>query len=613
MTAEDPIFWQMWPVLIGLVIAAILYSWERWSLEVVAAGITVTLIVFFYLFPIADATLQPSAGALLAGYANPALITILCLLIIGQGMFHTGAIEGPAGAISDMVKTRPIIVLSSGILIVFVVSAFLNNTPLVVMFIPFVAAIAQRMSLAPSRMMMHLSFLCIMAGMTTLIGSSTNLLVSDAMKRFTGEGLDFFALTPMGLMLAVPGILYVVFVMNRLLPKRENGEDDTTKSTGRQFVAQIDITASHPLHGAEPKAGMFTELTNMSVRLIKRGERNILPPFGDIALKSGDSLVVATTRKNLSDFLKSHPEYLTEAFGNGVDAQSEDSPGGGLITFEAVVAPASRMIGRTIAQSGLTLDRDLVVLGVQRRSQMIRSALPNIRLDSGDTLLMLARREKLKSLSANRDLLPLVYSAVDVPDLRKAGMARIIFLGVIVASALSLLPILHASLLGAVAMIASGCLNQRQALRALDTRIFFLVGSALGLGVAMEATGAAIFLADQVTSTFLPMGPVVLLSALFLLVAILTNVMSNSATAILFAPVALNIAEQAQIDPIVLVMTVIYAANCSFATPIAYQTNLLVMGPGRYRFMDFLIAGGPLVLIIWLSYTLIAPRFFGIG
>jgi len=252
------------------------------------------------------------------------------------------------------------------------------------------------------------------------------------------------------------------------------------------------------------------------------------------------------------------------------------------------------------------------VVGVQRRESMIRSSLTNVRLEAGDTLLMLSRRSAIRKLGMERDLLPLVQSAVDVPDVRKAGIARAIFLGVIVSAAVGLLPILHASILGAVAMIATGCLNQRQALRALDTRIFFLVGSALALGIAMERTGAALFLAEQVTALVLPFGPVVLLSVLFLLVAALTNVMSNSATAVLFAPIALGMAQQSGIDAEALLLTVILAANCSFATPIAYQTNLLVMGPGAYSFMDFVHAGVPLVILLWLSFTLIAPFYFGL-
>jgi di/tricarboxylate transporter len=596
------VYWQMWPVLFGLMVAAVLYSWERWSLEAVSAGIVVTLILFFHFFPLDDAASNPSAAQMLAGFGNPALITILALLVVGQGMFHTAAIEGPAAMISRNAKDHPVMVFGIGILIVFLVSAFLNNTPLVVMFIPFVAAIAQTLNIGPSRMMMHLSFVCILAGMTTLIGSSTNLLVSDSLLRATGEGLGFFALTPIGLILSIPGLLYVVFVMNRLIPPRDHTEDEIGKTTGRQFVAQFNITPSHPLHGTEPVAGMFAELSDMTVRLIRRGERTILPPFMDIALKSGDSVVVATTRANLTKFLKEHPEYLSDAFQNKA-SEIDSGDVSGLVTFEAVVAPASRLISRTVGQAAGMLTAEFVVLGVQRRQQMIRSALPSVRLDAGDTLLILARRTSLRSFGLQRDLLPLVQTTIDIPDVTKAGIARLIFVGVIVCAATGALPILLASLIGALAMILTGCLNQRQALRSLDTRIFFLVGSALALGQAMEVTGAAGFLASQVTAALLPLGTVVLLSGLFLMVALLTNVISNSATAILFAPVALKIAETADLSPVLLVLTVIYAANCSFATPIAYQTNLLVMGPGRYRFLDFLRAGGPLVILIWVTYT----------
>lgn len=243
---------------------------------------------------------------------------------------------------------------------------------------------------------------------------------------------------------------------------------------------------------------------------------------------------------------------------------------------------------------------------------MIRKRMLDIRLEAGDVLLLFGYERDISALRQNRDLILLDWSTAELPDIRKAKMARIVFVATIAAAALSVVPIEIAALGGALAMIATGCLNIRQAVRALDMRIFLLIGAAFAMGLALERTGGAEFIGTNVVTAVLPYGPQALIAAVFLIVAIFTNIISNSAAALLFAPIALSIAEKADIDPIVMVLTVIFAANCSFATPIAYQTNLLVMGPGHYRFGDFARFGIPLILLLWVSYVLLVPVLFGL-
>jgi len=216
----------------------------------------------------------------------------------------------------------------------------------------------------------------------------------------------------------------------------------------------------------------------------------------------------------------------------------------------------------------------------------------------------------MQALRNDRDLLLLDWSRMELPDIRKSYYARMIFVATIAVAALSLMPIEIAALGGALAMIATRCLNIRQAVRALDMRIFLLIGAAFAMGLSLERTGGAAFIGEGVVDIFMPYGNQVLIAAVFLVIAFFTNVISNSAAALLFAPIALSISAQTGIDPIAMVLTVIFAANCCFATPIAYQTNLLVLGPGHYKFGDFIRFGGPLILLLWVSYTLLAPVFF---
>lgn len=602
--------WQMWAVLGGLCIAIVFYCWERFPIEMVSASIVAILLVFFHFFPLQ--TGNPSVTALLAGFANPALITIMALLIVGQGIFQTGAMEGPTQALLRSFDQYPKATLLGMFAFVFVISAFINNTPVVVMFIPILGAIAKRMEQSASKLMIPLSYVCIMAGMTTLIGSSTNLLVADSLLTTSGVHLGFFAPTGPGLFLAGIGIVYVMFVLPHLLPDHSSMEEELAGAGGRQFIAQLEVTADHPLAGKKPVAGMFLDLPDMTVRMIQRGEHALLPPFDQIELKSGDLVIVAATRQTLTDLLSKNANFmrgLLQTAGPGDDP----APGDQLKMTEAVVAPGSRLIGRTIAQIGFRHSTGCVVLGIQRRSRMIRSRMGEIRLEAGDTLLLFGTSNSMRQMRADRDLLLMEWSATALADPRRANIARVIFGGVVLFAATGTMPIAVASFLGAVAMIVGGCLNTRQAARAVDMRVYLLIGSAISLGTAMQVTGAADLLALGVVSVFEPFGPVVLMSALFILVAVLTNVLSNSATAILFTPIAIGAANQLGVDPTPFAMTVLFAANTSFATPIGYQTNLLVMGPGHYRFVDYLRAGTPLIILFWAGYTGYIALYYALG
>lgn len=600
--------WQMWAAMAFVAVAIIFYIWEKFAIEVVSASIVAVILVFFQFFPLAQN--NPDAGVILAGFANPALLTIMALLVVGQGIFQTGAMDGPTQSLLTSYDKRPLLTMIAIFFFVFVVSAFINNTPVVVMFIPILVAIAGRMGASPSKIMIPLSYVCILAGMTTLIGSSTNLLVSDSYSAFTGEQLAFFAPSRYGLVLAFVGILYVTFILPRLLPDRATMEREIAGGDGKQFIAQLEITRDHPLRGQAPVAGMFPDLPDITVRMIQRGEHAILPPFDEVKLRTGDLLIVAATRKTLSDLLTSRAEFLRGLLQSG-SSGDEPSPGERLGLSESVIPPGSRLIGRTVEQIGFRHLTGCVVLGVQRRSRMIRKKMGEIRIESGDVLLLFGKAESLRRLRNERDLLLMAWATTDLPDPRRANYALAIFGGVVIAAATNLMPIVHASILGAVGMIAAGCLNSRQAARAVDMRVYLLVGSAFALGTALQTTGAADYLAGLVVSTFSPFGPVALVSVLFILIAALTNVLSNNATAILFTPIAIGAANQMGEDPTLFALTVLFAANTSFATPIGYQTNLLVMGPGHYRFADYIRAGSPLVLLMWLVFTAIAWFHFG--
>lgn len=608
----------MWMVFAVVAMAIAAYARERVSMEMVSISVLVVLLVFFHVFPAPgpEGANRLDAAALLAGLANPALISILCLLVIGQGLFHAGALERPTRILLIIGHRRPHLILVLSLLLAMTISAFLNNTPVTVMFIPIISAVAVRAGTVPSRVMMPLSFLCVLGGMTTLIGSSTNLLVAEASGRLGAGTIGFFDFMIPGLLLMTIGAAYVLALMPALLPRYEPIADSVTES-GRQFIAQITLTAGHSLVGTVVTKNRIPALPDLTVRLIQRDELALLPPFDSIALRPGDVVIVAATRQALTEALAAKADLLegmiSHGLSGGLEETSPSPPRAGDLTLvEAVVAPGSRLIGNTVEQTGFHHLTGTIVFGIQRRSRMIRARMRDIRLEAGDVLLLLGSRRRIQELRQSRDVLLLEWSSRDVPNLRNAHRARIIFAGVVLVAAMGLLPIVIAALGGAGLMVATGCLTLRQAARAIDRRIFLLVGAALAMGAALEVTGGAAVLAHGIVNLCAGMGAGVVLSALFLVTAIMTNLLTNNATAVLFAPIAVDAARSIGADPLVFLFTVIFAANCSFVTPVGYQTNLLVMGPGRYRFYDYCKAGLPLLILLWLSFSLFAPWYYGL-
>ncbi len=609
---------HMW-VTFSLILGAIfLFANDRIPIELTSISIVALLLVFFHLFPVLDSegNNQLNAPELLKGFANPVLFAIMALLVIGQGLYNTGALDGPANLIAKLGRIGPWLAFGVAFLIAGTISAFMNNTPVVVIFIPIIAAVANNMGISASRALMPLSFMCILGGMTTLIGSSANLIAATIAEQNDVPKIGFFDFTIPGLVLASIGALYVIFILPYLI--RDNEETDSASQqgdTGKQFIAQIPITQHHPWIGFESQAGFFPKLRDMTVRLVRRGLVQHLPPFDDVQLQESDVVVLAATRKVLADSLLQSPsqsQTKSEEEEEETDQTKTTTRRGTLLIAEAVVAPASRLIGANVDPEIIHAETGMDFVGIQRRSRMGRGALENIRIEAGDVILLHGERKDIKHLRSNRNLLLLDWLTEELPQTHHALHALVIFGITIWAAATSMLPIAIAALMGAVAMIATGCLNVRQASRAIDGKVFLLVGTAFALATPLQITGGANYVAQGVVSTFSGLGPAVLLSAFFLLTAILTNFLSNAATAALMAPIAVSAAREIGADPMPFVYGLIFALNCSFATPIAYQTNLIVMGPGNYSFKDFLRGGLPLILLIWIAYSLFAPFYFNL-
>ncbi|MEP4379033.1 MAG: SLC13 family permease [Alphaproteobacteria bacterium] len=615
----DPSQLGMWMTFAVIVVALVMYTLERLTFELTSLGVICVLLVFFHFVPVIDADgnniLNPTR--LLAGFANPALLTVIALLVMGEGLARTGVLEAGAQLFFRYGRGHAALATGLAFVAVLVVSGFMNNTPVVVIFIPIMQALASRLGQSPSRLMMPLSFAAILGGMVTLIGSSTNLLVSGMLIELGNEGFSFFQFAVPGAALALVGVVYVIFACPRLLPERAL-LTNAIAGGGRQFMAEIAVTEDSKFYGMQPRGGFFPDLKDMTVRLILHDGESFIPPFDDdFQLADGDTIVVAATRAALTEALKGEPEQFHPELDQDWERfETEDGNQrwqvGNQVLAEAMVTPASRLVGQNLNQIGFRYQYHCVVLGVQRRSQMIRARVTDIRLEPGDVLLMQGRASDVEGLRGNQDILLVEWTAAEMPAVHHASSTLVIFAAVIASAALGVVPIEIATLVGAGAMLATGVLNIRQATRAIDRTIVMMIAAALALGSALQATGGAEFLAGLLLSVVGDASPAVILSAFFLLVAVLANIISTKATAVLFTPIAVGLANGLALPIEPFAVAVVFAANCSFASPVGYQTNLLVMAPGNYRFVDFVRVGSPLLIIVWLIFSLVAPWYYGL-
>ncbi len=608
---------QMVAVFVLIAAALALYVTEKVPIEITSLGVICGLLVLFQVMPleIAPGISAVTPGRILSGFSNPALLTVLGLLVLGEGLARTGILT--QGGLLIMRATRGsawisvVLVLSA----VMLISAFLNNIPVVVLAIPIMQALSLQLRHAPSRDMMALSFASILGGMTTLIGSSTNLLVSGTLRDLGFEPFGFFDFTVPGVVLAAVGMAYLVFVMPRLMPDRAPTHDAVTQG-GKQFIAQITVTEQSRLDGLKSVGGFFRELSNMTVQMVQRREQAFLPPFDDLTLRAGDVLVVAATRQSLAAFAETEPGLLFPSLREDMPPGRVGGEGrwshGEQALAEVMVPPGSYMIGSTLEQVGFRYKHHCIVLGIERRAKMLRERMTRVPLEAGDVLLIQGRRPDINKLRGLRSVILLEWSASELPASHYALSAALIFFAVIGVAASGLVPVVVAALCGAAAVVAVGILSVESALRALDPKIVLTIVMALALGTSMQATGGADFLAHLLLAALFGAAPAVVLSAFFLLVAGLSNVLSTKATAVLFTPIAAGIALELSVPVEPFAVAVVFAANCSFASPIGYQTNLLVMTPGNYRFTDFIRAGLPMIFLVWIAFSLFAPVYYGL-
>lgn len=535
-----------------------------------------------------------------AGFSNPAVLTIAALFVVAAGLQRTEALAFvdrllfPQRPSTAQAVFRIMVPVSA-------LSAFLNNTPIVAMLMPRVQQWAARHNLAPSKLLIPLSYAAIVGGMITLIGTSTNLVISGLMIQAGLPGLRLFDLTWVGLPVAVAVILFFTLLGHRLLPDRRHEQGDFEEGL-RECLFELRVTPAGTLEGKTVEEAGLRALGEAYLVHIRRSGR-VIPAAPEQVLQGGDVLTFVGSARMIEQLLER--DGLERALPSVEENAAQTLP-----LFEAVVAPSSTLVGKTLREVQFREQYGGVVLGIQRQGQRIVGSLGRIPIEAGDLLLIEARNGFDRRWNARRDEFYLVAPRSPErprPRPRHAPVALAIFAGMVLLAALGWVPLVTAAFAAALGMVLTRCLSGREARQALDLQVLVVIAAALGIGQAVDRSGLAAALGHGLVAMTADLGPVAALAVLYLVTMALTELFTNNAAAALMLPVALAVAGELELEPRAFAITVAVAASASFLTPIGYQTNLMVMSAGGYRFRDYLKAGTPVAALVFaVGLTMIA-------
>ncbi len=590
MTFEIGFVFALMTITFGMMV------WEKFSLDVVAMLAFSALVITGILTP-AEA---------FKVFSNEAAITVASMFILSAALERTGVIESIAHRLNRAVGRSDWSVLLVMLPIVAVLSAFINNTPVVVVFMPIMISLAASRGLKPSKLLIPLSFASIFGGLCTLIGTSTNILVSSTAEQLGQPALGMFELGRVGWLLAVAGLIYLLTVGRHLLPNRDTLASTLQSTNSKQYLTEVLVTAESPLVG---KPFAKTPLANQpSVRVLEviRAGELIYTPLDEIVLEPGDRLRLATPLTSVLELNQLEGVALSPKSTLGVELVGTQKA----VVAECVIGPRSSLVGRSVRAANFRRRYGVLVLAVHRQGVNLREDFAEVKLRYGDTLLVEGPETAMNQLRGHRDFLLLL----DVPETAKRRRKQALAVGAIALvvglATLNVLPIGALAVMAAVAVVATRCLDVEEAYESVDWKIIFLIFGMLALGMALEKTRGAALVAHTLIHGLGAWGPMVVLSAVVLLTSTLTNFLSNNAVAVLLTPIAVEAATAMHVSPRPFLIAVALGASACFATPIGYQTNTLVYGAGGYKFRDFLKVGLPLNLVFCALATYLIPKFW---
>lgn len=593
-----------WFVLFLVVVAVALFVWDRYSPDVVALGVLVSL-VFTGILDIETA---------LSGFANSALITVAALFVLTEGVIRTGAAAYLTQIITVITGDRAKLTFPVVLIIVAVSSAFLNNTPVVVLFVPILLGLAERHGFSPSKVLLPLSYAAVCGGMCTLIGTSTNLLINTfadtpAVPQF--EPLGMFEFLPLGLVFVVIGLIYLLVFGPRMLPDRRTVTTLAPEGLFTEYVTEILIHPKSDWRGSTLQETLYSRHRKLQVVQLIRSEESSWNPDPAMVLERGDILMVkgppasiaAIHRSGRAGVVGEHP------YSDPRVRQSETT------LAEVILSPGSRLLGRTLRSVGFRRRFGASVIAIQRHGLHVRRGIAQMPLKVGDLLLVQGEPERIQELRGERDVLLLEGAGTLVVENRRRAISALAILGsVVFLASIGVFSIVSLALAGAVLMIVTRCLSPFRAYRAVNWEVLVLIAGMIALGHAMERTGLTDIMAGSLisASATLSLGvrPWFVLAVLYLFINLTTNVLSNNAAAVLWVPIALEIAAALDVSSRPFLICVAFSASVALSLPVGYQTHLIVYGPGGYKVRDFLKFGTPLSLLFWFTASALIPVFW---
>lgn len=580
-------------VVLGLVLSAvILFATERLPVDLTAMILMATMLLSGLI----------STREAIGGFSNPATVTVGAMFILSAGLFKTGAVNLVGSVLGKIGRISFWLVLVFMMVMVGGLSAFINNTAAVAIFLPVALGIARNTGISAGRLLMPLSFASMFGGVCTLVGTSTNILVSSIAENHGLQPFAMFEFSRLGLIFFAVGSLYLLLVGVRLIPKRGgDGRQGPLFGSGDYQIEIVLAPEARSVGKQLAKSPLLKNLEIRSVAVFRDGDEVKEPPE-QLVLQAGDHLKVLCDLENFRKLKERRGIILRQELGTPANEEA--------VLVEAVVAPGSTLDGRSLKEARFRSRYGLTALAVRHHGMVNREDLENMRLRAGDVLLFELERMRLEQLREDKTFI--LVSQVEMPVFRKSrmGIAVLIVGGVVGSAAAGIIPIVTGAIIGCCLMILCRCLTLEEAYAAINWQVIFLLAGVLTLGVALENSGAARLLAGYLVKTVGALGPAALVSAFYLATSLLTEMMSNNATAALLAPIAISAAESLGVDSRPFLMAITFAASASFMTPVGYQTNTLIYGPGQFRYADFLRVGTPLNILFWIVATIYIPRFW---
>ena len=594
--------------LTGLLIAVFFSFVKEWiSAELIALSALLACIIAGIL------NVDPeSPYNALKVFSHPAPITVACMFIISAALERTGVIEVLGNWFEKLAGDSPLRMLTVMMAIVAVLSGFVNNTPVVVIFMPIVLAICRKRDFMASKYLIPLSYAAIVGGTMTIIGTSTNLIATGIAQKHGISGIGMFSITPLGLVFVVTTFIYMLTIGRKLLPDRATLATLIDNENSREFITHAFVKKDSELDGVPFPDSPLAKMKKARVIEVIRDGRRLRDSLKDIVFQSGDEIVFKGVLEGVMGISNTEGIDVRGNSSRGLEGIRTESA----LLMEGIIGPDSSMTGKSLKELNFRQRFGVLILAVHRRGRNLKERFEDEKLAFGDTLLVQGPAEKIRELFKQRDFINLSEPKHTVLRHNKAPIAIASLLLFMVLGALSgrmgipTIPIVQLAITSALLVLITQCVSPQEAYRAIEWKVVFMIFGMLGLGMAIEKSGLAQLVATGMTTGLGIRNPYIMLSLMYLLAAVMTEIISNNAVAVLLTPLAIVMAQTLGVNPVPFIIAVMFGSSASFSTPIGYQTNTFVYGAGGYKFGDFFKTGAPLAVTLWIIASLLIPKIW---